>query len=96
MSRAPVIVTVSDLRRDTARLIERVCRSGEPLFVTQRGYATAVLLSREEFDTMCILRDRGLRSINPRAFIDERRCEAEDTDTTTPGYWSEVSPGEVD
>jgi prevent-host-death family protein len=96
VGRAPVIVTVSDLRRDTARLIERICRSGEPLFVTQRGYATAVLLSRGEFDTMCILRDRGLRCINPRAFIDERRCDTEDTDTTAPGYWNEVSPEELD
>ena len=59
MSRAPVVITVSDLRRDTARLIERGRRGPqEPLFVTQRGYVTAVLLSREEYETMCVLRDQ--------------------------------------
>jgi prevent-host-death family protein len=96
MGRAPVIVTVSDLRRDTARLIERICRSGEPLFVTQRGYATAVLLSRDEYDTMCVLRDRGLRSLNPRAVIDERRYEPRNPETTEPGHWTTEPPLEFD
>lgn len=96
MTRPPVIVTISDLRRDTARLIERVSRSGEPLFITQRGYATAVLLSRGEFDTMCILRDRGLRSINPRAVLDERRYDADEPDRTAPSYWAAEPPAEFD
>ncbi len=95
MSRAPIIVTISDLRRDTARLIEQASRSREPLFITQRGYATAVLLSRGEYDTMCILRDRGLRCINPRAFV-ERRHETEDPDTPAPDYWGTEPPGELD
>ena len=95
MSRAPIIVTISDLRRDTARLIERAGRSREPLFITQRGYATAVLLSRGEYDTMCILRDRGLRSINPRAFV-EPRHEPDDLETTASGYWGAESPEDFD
>jgi len=84
VARAPVIITVSDLRRDTARLIERARRSAEPFFVTQRGYVTAVLLSRGEYDTMCVLRDRGLRSINPRAVTDARPYEAEYPDVSAP------------
>jgi hypothetical protein len=30
------------------------------MFIARRGYVTAVLLSREEYDTMCVLRDKGL------------------------------------
>jgi prevent-host-death family protein len=96
VSRAPIIVTISDLRRDAARMVEKASRSREPLFITQRGYATAVLLSRDEYDIMCVLRDRGLRSINPRAVIDERRREPRDVETTAPGYWTTEPPLEFD
>ena len=61
MSVAPIIVPVSELRRDVAQLILRMERSHQPVFITQRGYMTAVLLSREEYDTMCVLRTRGSR-----------------------------------
>jgi prevent-host-death family protein len=64
--KAPLIIPISVLRRDTARLVRRMERSHLPVFVTQRGYVTAVLLSREEYDMMCVLRDKGLRAINPR------------------------------
>jgi prevent-host-death family protein len=69
VSKAPAIIPVSELRRDTARLIEQAFRSHQPLFITQRGYVTAVLLSREEYDTMCVLRDKGLKAINPQAVV---------------------------
>ena len=61
---APLIIPVSELRRDTARLIRRMERSHLPVFITQRGYVSAVLLSREEYDTLCVLRDKGLKAIN--------------------------------
>ena len=64
--KAPLIIPVSELRRDAARLIRRMERSHLPVFVTQRGYATAVLLSREDYDTMCVLRDKGLKAIHSR------------------------------
>lgn len=64
--KAPLVIPVSVLRKDAARLIRRMERSHLPLFVTQRGYVTAVLLSREEYDTMCALRDKGLKAIHSR------------------------------
>jgi prevent-host-death family protein len=87
VNRVPVIVPVSVLRRDTARLIENARRSHDPLFITQRGYVTAVLLSREEYDTACVLRDRGLRAINPRAFADEPPQRV--FDVVAPDDWDE-------
>ena len=86
MSRAPIVVTVSDLRRDTARLIEQANKSHDPLFVTQRGYVTAVLLSRGEFDTMCVLRDRGLRALSTWSPTRRGSTEVDDTESG-PRYW---------
>jgi prevent-host-death family protein len=52
----PIIIPVSELRRDIARLIEKAHRSPDPLFITQRGYVTAVLLTPQKYED---LRDAG-------------------------------------
>jgi len=44
MSKVPAIVPISDLRQDSAAVLERVRRTKEPVFITQRGRAAAVLL----------------------------------------------------
>jgi prevent-host-death family protein len=88
MGKPPVVIPVSELRRDTAQLIEVAYRSHEPLFITQRGYVTAVLLSREEYGTMCVLRDKGLQAINPQAVIVERMQDELDLGPTS-GYWDD-------
>jgi prevent-host-death family protein len=82
MSRAPDVVTVSDLRRETAHLIERARKSEQPIFVTQYGYVTAVLLSRNEFDIMCVLRDRGLKGPTPVIRVAPASADANDADMT--------------
>ena len=46
------LISVTEIRRDTARLIEQVRRSPGPLFVTQYGYVTAVLLSPREYEAL--------------------------------------------
>lgn len=46
------MVPVSDLRRDIARLIEKVNRSERPVFVSQRGYLTAVFLSCDRYERL--------------------------------------------
>jgi len=45
MDEMPRIVPVTDVRRDIARLIEEVNRSTRAVFISQRGYLTAVLMS---------------------------------------------------
>ena len=50
MTRIPDIVPVSDFRQGAAALLRRVRDSNEPVVVTQRGRAAAVLLSVEEYE----------------------------------------------
>jgi prevent-host-death family protein len=50
MSRMPDIVPISDLRQGAAALLNRVKESREPVVVTQRGRAAAVLLSVDEYE----------------------------------------------
>ena len=46
------IVSISDLRRDTARIIERVVTLSEPIVITRRGRACAVLVSVAAYERM--------------------------------------------
>jgi prevent-host-death family protein len=50
MARIPAIVPVSDLRQDAARILRNAKNSKEPLFITQRGRATAVLMSLDAYE----------------------------------------------
>jgi prevent-host-death family protein len=46
----PDIIPVSDLRQGAAALLKRLRKSRDPVVVTQRGRAAAVLLSVEEYE----------------------------------------------
>lgn len=50
MTRVPDIIPISDLRQGAAAVIQKVRGSREPVVVTQRGRAAAVLLSIEEYE----------------------------------------------
>lgn len=50
MAKVPDIVPISDLRRDAAAVLQRVRRSKGPLVITQRGRATAVVLSVDAYE----------------------------------------------
>jgi prevent-host-death family protein len=50
MAKVPVIVPVTDLRQDAAGLLRRMRRTGDPVFITQRGRAAAVLISVQEYE----------------------------------------------
>lgn len=49
MQRAPKIIPISDLRQDASGVIKRVAASRDPLFITQRGRAAAVMVSMKEY-----------------------------------------------
>lgn len=49
MAAVPDIIPVSDLRQDAAGTLRRVSRSNQPLVVTQRGRAAAVLMGIEAY-----------------------------------------------
>ncbi|MCD6196975.1 MAG: type II toxin-antitoxin system Phd/YefM family antitoxin [Deltaproteobacteria bacterium] len=43
------IIPVSDLRQDTANIMKRLQDSKEPLIITQRGRAAAIMISVEAY-----------------------------------------------
>jgi len=45
----PAIYPITDLRQDATRLVGKVCETGQPVYITQRGRAAAVLLSVDAF-----------------------------------------------
>jgi prevent-host-death family protein len=50
MVKLPNIIPITDLRQGAAGVIRRVKDSREPVFITQRGRATAVLMSAEVYE----------------------------------------------
>lgn len=50
MARVPDIIPVSDLRQGAADILARVRETQEPVIITQRGRAAAVLVSIESFE----------------------------------------------
>jgi prevent-host-death family protein len=49
MSKIPNIIPITDLRQDATAIVKRVIASREPLVITQRGRAAAVLVSMETY-----------------------------------------------
>ena len=49
MAKVPDIIPVTDLRQDAAAALKRVRTSKQPLVITQRGRAAAVMLSIEAY-----------------------------------------------
>lgn len=50
MAKVPDIMPVTDLRQDAAAALKRVRASKQPLVITQRGRAAAVMLSIEVYE----------------------------------------------
>jgi len=50
MPKIPEIVPITDLRHDSSAVLKRVRASRQPLIITQRGRAAAVMLSVEEYE----------------------------------------------
>jgi prevent-host-death family protein len=50
MPKLPEVIPVTDLRQDAAAALRKVRSSKQPLVITQRGRATAVMLSIEAFE----------------------------------------------
>lgn len=50
MGKLSNIIPVSDLRQDAAKLLKQLNESNEPLIITQRGRAAAVLIGVEAYE----------------------------------------------
>ena len=49
MAKLPRIIPISDLRQNAAAVLRRVRQSRDPIIITQRGRAAAVMLSLEAY-----------------------------------------------
>lgn len=49
---APKIIPISDLRQDATNIVKAVTASGQPVFITQRGRAAAVMVSMQGYEQM--------------------------------------------
>ncbi len=50
MAKAPKIVPISDLRQNASDIVKGVAASKEPVFITQRGRAAAVMVSMQVYE----------------------------------------------
>jgi prevent-host-death family protein len=50
MAKVPAIIPITDLRQDAAAALKHVKSSRQPVVITQRGRAAAVLLSMEAYE----------------------------------------------
>ena len=50
MAKVPTIIPITDLRQDAAAAIKKARDAREPIIITQRGRATAVMLSIEAYE----------------------------------------------
>ncbi len=48
--KVPTIIPITDLRKEAAAVLGKVRASREPVFITQRGRAAAVMLSAEVYE----------------------------------------------
>ena len=76
MARLPSIVPVSDLRQDSATVLKQLRESDEPIVITQRGRAAAVMVNvdtyerRERERELLRMLARGERDIRDGNVID--------------------------
>ena len=50
MAKIPNIVPITDLRQDATSIVKRVATSRDPLIITQRGRAAAVMISMKTYE----------------------------------------------
>jgi prevent-host-death family protein len=50
MTKVPIIIPITDLRQDAAAALKQVKSSRQPVVITQRGRAAAVLVSMEAYE----------------------------------------------
>lgn len=56
----PEIIPITDFRRDAARIIAGQIAAETPVYITQGGYVTAVVVSPERYRGLARLAERGL------------------------------------
>jgi prevent-host-death family protein len=71
MAKTPKIIPISDLRQNASEVVKQVSSSREPVFITQRGRAAAVVVSMESYE-----RSQHEREILRLLALGEKEIEA--------------------
>jgi prevent-host-death family protein len=50
MPKTPKIITISDLRQNAGEVVKGISSTKEPVFITQRGRAAAVMISMRAYE----------------------------------------------
>ena len=50
MASVPDIIPITDLRQDASGVVRRAAETQQPVFITQRGRATAVVVSAKAYE----------------------------------------------
>ena len=50
MSSAPKIIPISDLRQNASNVVKGISTTKQPVFITQRGRAAAVMVSMDAYE----------------------------------------------
>ena len=50
MPKTPQIIPISDLRQNASGIVKKLSSTNDPLFITQRGRAAAVMMSMQEYE----------------------------------------------
>jgi prevent-host-death family protein len=50
MAKTPKIIPISDLRKNASDVVKDISASKQPVFITQRGRAAAVMVSMEAYE----------------------------------------------
>lgn len=50
MGKMPTLIPITDLRQDAASVLKRVQDTKEPVIITQRGRAAAVMMSTDAYE----------------------------------------------
>ena len=63
----PEVIPITDFRRDAARIIASHIAAERPVYITQCGFVTAVVLSPERYRGLARLAEQGLAAERGRA-----------------------------
>ncbi len=91
MGKMPNIIPITDLRQDAAGVLQRVRVSREPIFITQRGRAAAVMVSAEEYERAW--HDREILMLLARGEKEIREGKGHDLDTVLAEAYNLLKEG---
>jgi prevent-host-death family protein len=93
MAKTPASIPVTDLRQDAAAALKRMRDSGQPIVITQRGRAAAVVVSVEVYEAaeherpLLRLLAKGTARLRQARASTSTRCLPTPTNCSSKSIW---------